>query len=335
MQDFNIVIAMTEDHTERTLPAPIYQQLNALGNVFHAPASPDPQSEDLAEILVDADVILTGTGSGMLDESILNLAPKLQAIVHAAGTVRPIVKDSVYDRGIRISSQAEANALPVAEYTLAMILLELKGVRTTEHTYRAARNAIDVDEILAEAGNYGRRIGIISASNIGRRVIELLQPFDLAIAVYDPYVDADAAAALGVAKMDLPELLSTSDLLSVHAPLLPETRGMIGAEQLSLLRDNAVLINTARGAVVNQDALLDELVTGRIRAVLDVTDPEIPAPESPLWTLENVVLTPHVAGSRGIELRRIGQRAVDEIRRLLRGEPLMYEVTRERYRTNA
>lgn len=110
---------------------------------------------------------------------------------------------------------------------------------------------------------------------------------------------------------------------------------MIGVKELALLRDGSVLINTARGAILDQDALVAELLTLRIRAVIDVTDPEVPEPDSPLWELENLVLTPHVAGSRGLELHRIGQRAVEEVERLWRGEDLRYEVTRERYRTNA
>jgi phosphoglycerate dehydrogenase-like enzyme len=133
----------------------------------------------------------------------------------------------------------------------------------------------------------------------------------------------------------LDHLLESSDLVSLHAPLLPETVGMIGANELARLRDGAVLVNTARGALIDQGALERELATGRIRAVIDVTEPEVPAPDSPLWDLPNIVLTPHVAGSRGLELARIGEQAAGEIERLKRGEELRFAVSRTRYATNA
>lgn len=335
MSGLKIVVAMTEDHARGTLTEAMRQQLAAFGQVSYVSSATDHRSQESAALLSDADVVLTGTGTAMFDDDVLDLAPKLKAIIHAAGTVRPIVNETIYDRGIRISSQAGANALPVAEYTLAMILLELKGVPVTEHIYREARAAIDVDEVLARHGNYGRTVGIISASNIGRRVLELLRPFDVDVLIFDPFLGEEGAAELGATKASLEELMASSDVVSVHAPLLPETTRMIGVSELALLRDGTVLINTARGAVLDQDALIAELMTGRIRAVIDVTDPEVPGADSPMWDMPNLVLTPHVAGSRGLELHRIGQRAVEEVERLWCGEDLHYEVTRERYRTNA
>jgi phosphoglycerate dehydrogenase-like enzyme len=328
-------LAVLDIMVEMTMRPPVLQELRGLGRVRFSSTPADHHTEAARELLSTADVVLTGTGTTLLDDAALDSAPNLRAIVHAAGSLRPVVGAGAYDRGIRLSSQAGANALPVAEYTLAMILLELKGIRRIEQAYRAGRREIDVDGMLAGSGIYGRRVGIISASGIGRRVIELLRPFDVRTSVYDPYLTEEGAAELGAERLDLHTLLSSSDLVSLHAPLLPETRGMIGAGELAALRDGVTFINTGRGALVDQDALIRELETGRIRAVIDVTDPEVPDPGCPLWDLENVVLTPHVAGSRGLELHRIGERAVAEVGRLSRGEPLIYEVTKERYPTNA
>ncbi|TDE13540.1 hydroxyacid dehydrogenase [Jiangella asiatica] len=335
MSGLEIVVAMTPEHAERTLDAAARERLATHGRVRFSPSPADHHAPPALGLLTEADVVLTGTGTALLDIVVLDRATRLRAVLHAAGSVRPVVTDEVYDRGIAVSSQAAANALPVAEYTVAMILLELKGVRAIERTYRTARAEIDVDAILAGNGAFRRRIGIVSASHIGRRVIELLRPFDLHVSVHDPYLTADDAAALSVDVVDLGTLLSTCDLVSLHAPLLPATRGMIGAAELAALRDGATLVNTARGGLVDQDALIAELCTGRLRAVVDVTEPEIPGPGSPLWDLPNLVLTPHVAGSRGLELRRIGERVVDEVGRLARGEPLRYEVTRDRYHLHA
>ncbi len=330
-----ILLLMPAAHRDSVFTADAIARLERCGHVAVSPTATNHRSPDVQELLAKADIVVTGTGTAKLTADALDAAPKLRAIVHAAGTVRPIVDINVYDRGIQISSQARTNALPVAEYTLAMILLELKGVRAIERVYRVGKSEVDVDSLLAQQGNYGRRVGVVSASSIGRRVIDLLRPFDLEVVVYDPYMSAEAAESLGATSVDLRTLFETSDLVTIHAPLLPETRGMIGARELAALKGGATLINTSRGALVDQDALLSELQGGRIRAVIDVTDPEIPEEDSPLWYLDNLVLTPHVAGSRGLELRRIGDQVVGEVERLIRGDDLRFGVTRELYVTNA
>lgn len=127
-----------------------------------------------------------------------------------------------------------------------------------------------------DVGNYGRTVGILSASLIGRRVITLLRPFDFRILLHDPYVSADEAAALGATGVELTDLFCHSDVVSVHTPLLPETRGLVSRELLMSMRRDAVLVNTARGAVVDQEALVD---ARHIRAILDVTDPDVLPPD--------------------------------------------------------
>ena len=128
-------------------------------------------------------------------------------------------------------------------------------------------------EVQAGVGNYGRTVGVIGASRIGRRVIELLRPFDLEVYLFDPYVDAATAAELGVRLVDLDTLMRTCDIVTVHAPANSQTNRLVGAEQLALMRDGATLINTARGSLVDTYALIDHLEAGRLYAVLDVTDP--------------------------------------------------------------
>jgi phosphoglycerate dehydrogenase-like enzyme len=167
---------------------------------------------------------------------------------------------------------------------------------------------------------------VVGASRIGRRVIELLAPFDLDLLVSDPYLDAAAARRLGARLVGLDELFARSDVVSLHAPAVPATRGMIGAALLAAMRTGATLINTARGSLVDQDALVEQLRTGRIKAVLDVTEPEVTPADSPLWELPNVILTPHAAGALGNELHRLGAVAVDEVARLVAGEPLRHPV---------
>jgi phosphoglycerate dehydrogenase-like enzyme len=266
-----------------------------------------------------AEVVLSGWGCPPLDAELLAGAPNLRAVVHAAGGVKGHVTDACWERGLLVSTAAAANAESVAEYTLARILLANKAADRLSRAYRQRREPIDLIAAYPEIGNLGKTVGIVGASRIGRRVIELLQPFDLRVLVSDPYLEDG---------VDLDELLAISHVVSLHAPSLPETRHMLDARRLALLRDGATLINTARGALIDQDALVAELRTGRIDAVLDVTEPEVLPAGSPLYDLPNVVLTPHIAGALGVEVRRLGESALAELERYARGEPFAHPVTR-------
>ncbi len=226
-----------------------------------------------------------------------------------------------------VTSAAAANAVPVAEYTVAMVLLANKGVLLFREWLRDRSVTVPLDP--GAVGNYRRRVGLVGASLVGRRVIELLAPYDLEVAVYDPYLPAEDAAVLGVEKVDdLDALCATADVLSVHAPDVEATRGMIGARQLAALRDGAVFLNTARPALVDQTALEAELASGRIAAILDVAEPD-PLPAGHLLlALPNVFVTPHVAGAMGNELHRLAELAVVEVERYARGVAPLHEVRR-------
>jgi phosphoglycerate dehydrogenase-like enzyme len=268
--------------------------------------------------LGDVELLLTGWGSPPVDEAALAAAPALRAIVHAAGSVKSRVTPACWARGILVSSAADANARPVAEFTLAMILLANKAAPRAERLYRERREHIDVLAELPGVGNLDKTVGVIGASRIGRRVIDLLRPFDLTVIVHDPYL---------AESVPLDDLMAAADVVTVHAPSLPSTRHLLDARRLALLRDGATLVNTARGALVDHAALIAELRAGRISAVLDVTEPEPLPPDSPLFDLPNVVLTPHIAGALGTEVRRLGDAAVAEVARYAAGEPFAHPLT--------
>ncbi|MEU6257002.1 hydroxyacid dehydrogenase [Streptomyces sp. NPDC047043] len=279
--------------------------------------------------LADAELLITGWGCPPLDSAALDAAPRLRAVVHTAGTVRHHITPACWERGLTVSSAAAANAVPVAEYTLAMILLANKRVLDTARTYRAERRRIDWNERHPDAGNYRKTVGILSASIIGRRVIDLLHHHELNVLLHDPYVSDTEARALGAQPVGLPELFADSDVVSVHTPLLPETRGLVSRELLARLRTGGTLINTARGAVVDQRALTDEVVSGRLNAILDVTEPEVLPADSPLYDCPNVLVTPHIAGSKGGELRRLADLALSEVESYVRGRPFAHPVRPE------
>lgn len=280
-------------------------------------------SPDAVRRLAEAEVLVAGWGAPRVP---VDLAPRLRAVVYAGGVAATCLADPAAHaaRGVVAANARAANAVPVAEYTLAMILLANKHVHRAERDYRERRAAPGAERVLAGGGNFRRTVGIVGASRVGRRVAELLRPFDLDVVVHSPELTPADAAAMGARLGTLEEVAAASDVLSLHQPLLPETTRQIDARVLSLLPDGATVINTARGGVVDEAALVAELRTGRIHAVLDVTDPEPPAPDSELWDLPGVVLTPHVAGSTGTELHRIGEAVVAEVERFVHGRPFAH-----------
>lgn len=304
--------------------------LQRVCDLAEGPALDDFHTPRARTVLADVTLLVTGWGCPPLDEEMLAAAPALRAVVHSAGSVRGHITAACWDRGIEVTSAATANALPVAEYTVAMILLAGKRVLERARGYRTGRHLDDALTPSTEVGNYQRTVGVLSASLVGRRVIELLRPHDLTVLLYDPYVTAEEAELLGVRTVGLRELFSRSDVVTVHAPLLPTTRGLVGGELLRSMRQDATLINTSRGAVIDQSALSDAVRAGRVRAVLDVTDPEPPSPSDPLWDCDNVLLTPHLAGSQGNELRRLAELTVGEVSRFAAGTRFAHALRRER-----
>lgn len=288
----------------------------------HVLTRENPRPPDAA---APTEILLTGWGAPRFDAEMLEALPRLRAVFHAAGSVKSVVSPALWERGIRVSSSADANSVPVAEYTLAMILLSAKNALESALSFRRTHD-MSLSRPRGEVGAYGITVGVVGASRIGRRVLELLRPFDIATVLYDPSLSTSDAAALGTTLVSLRDLLRASDIVSLHAPSLPETHRMIATPELAAMRDGATLINTARGTLVDTDALVNELVAGRLRAVLDVTDPEPLPAGHPLFTAPGVTLTPHIAGSIGNELRRMGRQTVDEVERFVMLDTLRFEV---------
>jgi len=325
-----IAFAMQPTRTQHVLPEVLIQHLDTVGRVLDATPMQRFDDDRACKLLAETEILITGWGSPAIDAAALALAPHLKLVAHSAGTVKGLLGDSLFDRGIAVSHAAQANALPVAEFTLAAIIFAGKKIFRFRDLYVADRNRKRTQPIQAEAiGNYGRTVGIIGASRIGKRVIELLAPFDYRVLLYDPMVDEAEAARLGAEKTELDALMVSADIISLHAPSLPATRHMIDARRLSLMKEGATFINTARGALVDEAALIATLKTGRIDAIIDVTDPEIPEADSAFYDLPNIFLTPHIAGAVGLERTRLGEMAVEEAIRFIEGRPLLHEIRRE------
>ena len=324
------VLAMSPGHLDDVFPPPVRARLEETADLLQPHVVGDFDSPQAAEALGAAEVLLTGWGCPPVDAALLDRAPALRAVIHAAGTVKTFLSPVAFDRGIVVSSAAFANALPVAEFTLASIIMGAKRafpLAELFRTRRTHRTAADLDRH-HWLGTHGLTVGVVGASRIGRRVIELLRVLDVEVLLYDPYVDAAEAELLGVTPTDLDTLVATSDVVTLHAPDTARTRGIIDARRIALMRPGTLLVNTARGPLVDTEALTSHLVDGRLDAVLDVTSPEPLPHDHPLWNLPNVFLTPHLAGAQGNEVGRLGALAVDELARYARGVPFDHPVRR-------
>lgn len=321
-----VVLLQSESLTQRLFTQAHLQRLERVADVL-VNSGPNPTEDEAVRLLAGADACITSWGCPRMTEKILNAAPNLRLITHAAGTVKGIVSETVWERGITVTSGAPALAVGVAETTLGLTITSLKNIWELSQVTRAGRWRGPEADRCREL--YEVTIGVVGASHVGRHFIRLLQSFEVDIVVYDPVRTAEEISALGATKVDFDELLRRSDVVSVHAPSIPATRHMFNRAAFKLMKDDAIFINTARGSLVNEDDLIEELQQGRFWACLDVTDPEPPAVDSPFRTLPNVTLIPHIAGVVTNGHFRLGRYATEEVERFAAGEPPINPVTQE------
>lgn len=302
--------------------------LRGLGVVIVQDEERDFSSQELAQRITGFDLVVTGWGTPPFTNEVLTAARDLKLIVHSAGSIKKTLPPAVFERGIAVSHAAVAIAPAVAEMTLLLILLSLRQVHRHDRHLKAnelwAPRHFGLGEELT-----GKRVGVIGAGYTGTAVIKLLTALKVEVWVYDPYLPEERADMLAIRKASLEEVLTQCAIVTLQAPPTVETRHMIGPAELAQLQDGAIFINTARAALVDQAALLAELQTGRIHAALDVFAEEPLPLDSPFRNLENVILTPHIAGSTQQARWRQGRTVVEEIRRFLADEPLRYPVTVE------
>lgn len=296
------------------------------------------KEEILAEPARFAEVEIIFSTWGMpkfTEEEIATYLPHLKCVFYGAGTVQSFARPFLAC-GVKVFSAWAANAVPVAEMTVAQIVLANKGYHLTsrlcrESGYRAAQAAHK-----ACRGNFGETVGIIGAGMIGRLVIQMLQTYKLNVLVFDPFLPDEKAAELGVEKCDLATLFSRAFVVSNHLANNEQTKGMLCYDHFSRMRENAVFINTGRGAQVVEDDLVRVLrERADLTALLDVTDPEPPVEGHPFYTLSNCLLTPHIAGSAGDEVARMGEYMLAECRAYLSGDSTHFAVSEKMLETMA
>lgn len=335
IEDAHIVILTGTKLYERLFTEKARRGLNELGTVTRHGGDRMPTPVEAVGLVPGCDVAVTGWKSPQFGEELLAAADGLRLIAHVGGSVREIVTPQVFRRGIRVVNAGHAMVNAVAEFTLLQILSFLRKQGQMPREMPAVGEWQPLREGLMGSELAGQRVGIVGVGQIGRRVISLVKVFGVRVAVYDPCLSQRTAEEMGAEMCPLLELLESCPIVSLHAPAVPATRRMIGAKELGLLPDGALLVNTARSWLTDEAALAAELRTGRITAAIDVFDEEPLPMDNPLRGLTHASLTPHVAFMTRECFASFGESIVADIGHFLRGESLEHEVAAEMLDTMA
>jgi len=312
---------------DKYFPPKLMARLEALGDVIKNPYGRQYTREELKALLPDIDIIITHWGSTQYDAELLDCAPHLKLIAHCAGTVAHIASETCYERNIPVLSANPIMAKYVAEGALAYILAGIRAVRAYDGNMRAGlwhQNMPSTNTIV------GGEIGLVGLGAVGRNLLDMLRPFGCTVKVYDPYLPSGALDAWEFAAPSSFEEAMRNPVVSIHASQTPETYHMINAEALALMPDDGLIVNTARGSLVDMDALIPELESGRLRAVLDVYEHEgCPQDERLLACTDKLTLQPHLAGMPSGSAMTAA--IIDDLERFLRGEPLQLAVSYAQY----
>ena len=303
--------------------------LENLGTVIWNELDRNYTSDELLEMIPGAAVVITSWGSPQITAEHVAAADDLQIVGHAAGSVKTRLAPAGHERGIVLLSAADVIAESVAEYTLWAMLSGQRNLFPYEKSMKVERGWKPAHNWPGHS-LYAKKVGLVSASMVGRRAINLLKPFGCDVMVYDPYLSQEDARLLDVRPVALAELFASADIISVHAPITPETRRMITRAHFESIRDGALFVHTARAWVLDQDALLAELQKNRFNAYIDVFEPEPLPADHPFRNLDNVFLSPHVSGHTVENRLRLVEEIARDIERFFNNQPLRLAVPYEK-----
>jgi phosphoglycerate dehydrogenase-like enzyme len=339
-----VVLASTRDAMARDVTEPELERLRRIADFrygeFDRPTSwdepPPPDAETdrrLIEFIGDADALIVCHGSPRITGEIMDASPNLAFIGELEGDrfARRIDVEAAWERGIRTVDTTNGSSYGVAEWALAMAMIGLRNAGALFRQIVIDRKASFHPDFFSDPGYQrgelsGKTVGLIGCGIIGRRLLELLQAFHVKVYVHDPYVPRELADIYDVTLTSLDNVLSLADVVICLAPITPATRGMLGAREFDLMREDAVFVNVSRGAIVQTDALIAKLRQGKLIASLDVFDPEPIPVDSPVRDLPNVFLTPHIAGVNAAGGPRFFKIMVDELERFFGGHETRYDL---------
>lgn len=292
----------------------------AVGEVVYNPSARPLTSAELCDLLPGCDGFIAGLD--VIDCRALDAADRLKVIARYGVGVERVDLEAAKAKGICVTNTPSANSNAVAELTLGLMLSLARQIPTA---VTAMRNGEWLR--LSGASIEGKTIGLIGFGNIGRAVARRVGAFECAVLAYDPYPNIEAAEALGVTLTTLDEVIPNADFVSLHLPVVPETRGMVNAAFLAKMKRGSYLINTARGDLLDEKALLEALQSGQIAgAALDCFAVEPPGADNPLLQFPQVIATPHAGAHTDGATNAMGWGALDNCLAVLRGEPALNPV---------
>jgi phosphoglycerate dehydrogenase-like enzyme len=285
----------------------------------------------LKKELAKAEALVTTWDSPRFSDELLDLAPRLRVIAHCGGEVKSRFSPTLFEQ-LTITNAADPMARAAAEMGAAFLLYGARNIDYYRNALRARSNRIYQD--LHLHGNQealaGREVAMIGFGRIGRAMVDLLRGFDLKWMVYDPYVSKAATKDPVVRFVDLKSLLPRAELLVLTAALTDETRGLLDRKRLAQLPDGALVVNIARGGIVDLDALTREVKRGRLRCAVDVTDPLEPLPIGhPIRDLPGAMVTPHIAASNRLVREQIAEVVMNDLENFFAGRGVNNRVTTE------
>lgn len=323
-----IYVLPSEPLYSQLITPPVVEVLDSFCDWERNPHGRDLTADEFAQVAMEFDGVLASWGKYKVTMDLLSRKPRLRIVAHAAGSIRALVEPEVLRSGFTFTNASAGIAPYVAEHALMLAIASLRGVGEHVIAMRTARTWGSAD-FKPNRTLYDATVGLVGLGQVGRCMPPLLAPFRCRVLGYDPYLPHARAREMGVELVTLERLLTESLVVSLHAPIIPETRHMIGAKQLALMQDGAVLVNTARGWLLDHQALLAEVKNGRLRAALDVTDPEPLPGESELREVPGVILTPHIAGPTWDRRWDMALIAARDLRAFFAGERPKYVVTYE------
>lgn len=323
-----IAITIGKKYYSRMISDESINILESFAEVRHTGTEDPADKNELIKLLDGADACITSWEVAPLDAEIMASASNLKAVVHMGGSVKRLVSDELFEKGVKVFGASPVLAETVAETALGFMIMGMK-------------KGWEIAAIVKDGGwrdcscwppreLRGKTVGIIGASQVGRHLIKLLKLFNVNILVYDPFLSKEDAVLMNVKRVSMMELAADSDVISLHPPVNENTKKMLNGNIFKVMKDDALIVNTARGVLIDESALIKELEEGRFYAVLDVSDPEPPGEDSPLRKLPNVTLFPHFAGCIE-DCSDMSMRAAEELRRFFSGESALYEITREMF----
>lgn len=298
------------------------ERLERLGCVEWNANTEQYGEEELAEKLRGVDICISGWGNTPFHEKTLKYADKLKLIAHIGGSVRPMVGDAAFERGIRVCSGNRVFAESVAEGVLTYMLCSLRKIGE----YEARMAAGEWPSLIGTRGLLGRSVGLVGYGMIAEYLVKFLKPFGCRIMVSSRHISAEELAEAGIEEAAAEEIFRSCDIVSLHSSLTARTKHSIGADLLNSMKDGALLVNTARGALIDEEALVSVLQERPVWAALDVFETEPLPMDSPLRECERVLLMPHAAGPTADRRYVVTSHVLDDIGRFLNGDPLDCEI---------